>query len=120
MNARQPLAVIGASESALAAAAGTPALDGLGPVGGGFHSVREYLELSSVTPRLYLFAKLLIQLGARARQMDCAQAESRCAASAAAGSYTATPPPWRFTRMSASSARAISASSSRPWSGNSA
>ncbi|WP_162875426.1 glutamate carboxypeptidase [Sphingomonas crusticola] len=54
----------GASESALAAAAGTPALDGLGPVGGGFHSVREYLELSSVTPRLYLFAKLLIQLGA--------------------------------------------------------
>lgn len=54
----------GASESALAAAAGTPALDGLGPVGGGFHSVREYLELSTVTPRLYLLTKLLIQLGA--------------------------------------------------------
>jgi glutamate carboxypeptidase len=54
----------GASESALAAAAGTPALDGLGPVGGGFHSVREYVELSSVTPRLYLLTKLLIQLGA--------------------------------------------------------
>lgn len=54
----------GASESALAAAAGTPALDGLGPVGGGFHSVREFLELSTVTPRLYLLTKLLIQLGA--------------------------------------------------------
>lgn len=54
----------GASESALAAAAGTPAIDGLGPVGGGFHSVDEFLELSSVTPRLYLFTKLLIQLGA--------------------------------------------------------
>lgn len=54
----------GASESALAAAAGTPALDGLGPVGGGFHSVNEYLDLASLTPRLYLFTKLLIQLGA--------------------------------------------------------
>ncbi|WP_420137115.1 glutamate carboxypeptidase [Sphingomonas sp.] len=54
----------GASESALAAAAGTPALDGLGPVGGGFHSVDEYLDLPSLTPRLYLFTKLLIQLGA--------------------------------------------------------
>ena len=53
----------GASESALAAQAGTPTLDGLGPVGGGFHSVREYLELSTVTPRLYLLTKLLIQLG---------------------------------------------------------
>lgn len=54
----------GASESALAALAGTPALDGLGPVGGGFHSAREYLELATVTPRLYLLTRLLIQLGA--------------------------------------------------------
>jgi len=54
----------GASESALAAAAGVPALDGLGPVGGGFHSVREYLELSTVTPRLYLLTRLLIDYGA--------------------------------------------------------
>lgn len=54
----------GASESALAAAAGVPALDGLGPVGGGFHSAREYLDLATVTPRLYLLTKLLIQLGA--------------------------------------------------------
>jgi glutamate carboxypeptidase len=53
----------GASESALSHQAGTPALDGLGPVGGGFHSVREYLELETVTPRLYLLTKLLIQLG---------------------------------------------------------
>jgi len=53
----------GASESALAHEAGTPALDGLGPVGGGFHSVREYLELDTVTPRLYLLTRLLIQLG---------------------------------------------------------
>jgi len=54
----------GASESALAADAGVPALDGLGPVGGGFHSDAEYLELSSVTPRLDLLANLLMELGA--------------------------------------------------------
>jgi glutamate carboxypeptidase len=54
----------GASESALAADAGVPALDGLGPVGGGFHSQAEYLELSTLTPRLYLLTKLLMDLGA--------------------------------------------------------
>jgi glutamate carboxypeptidase len=53
----------GASESALAAEAGVPALDGLGPVGGGFHSEKEYLDLKSVTPRLYLLTKLLMDLG---------------------------------------------------------
>lgn len=53
----------GASESALAAEAGVPALDGLGPVGGGFHSDAEYLELRSLTPRLYLLASLLMDLG---------------------------------------------------------
>jgi len=55
----------GASESALAAAAGIPALDGLGPVGGGFHSDREYLDLDSVTPRLYLLTRLLMDLSDR-------------------------------------------------------
>ena len=53
----------GASESAMAADAGIPALDGLGPVGGGFHSDAEYLVLKSVTPRLYLLTKLLQDLG---------------------------------------------------------
>jgi glutamate carboxypeptidase len=53
----------GASESALAHSAGAAALDGLGPVGGGFHSAREYLELGTVTPRLYLLTELLIALG---------------------------------------------------------
>jgi glutamate carboxypeptidase len=53
----------GASESALAAEAGVPALDGLGPAAGGFHSDAEYLVLSSVTPRLYLLAKLIQELG---------------------------------------------------------
>jgi glutamate carboxypeptidase len=53
----------GASESALAADAGVAALDGLGPIGGGFHSDDEYLELKSVTPRLYLLTKLIMDLG---------------------------------------------------------
>jgi glutamate carboxypeptidase len=53
----------GASESALAHQAGAAALDGLGPVGGGFHSTREYLDLNTVTPRLYLMTELLLQLG---------------------------------------------------------
>lgn len=53
----------GASESALAADAGTPALDGLGPVGGGFHSDKEYLSLATVSPRLYLLTRLLMDLG---------------------------------------------------------
>ena len=53
----------GASESALAYEAGIPALDGLGPAAGGFHSDSEYLLLGTVTPRLYLLTKLLQDLG---------------------------------------------------------
>lgn len=53
----------GASESALAAEQGVPALDGLGPVGGGFHSEKEYLNLTTLTPRLYLLTKLIMELG---------------------------------------------------------
>ena len=55
----------GASESALAYARGVPALDGLGPVGGAPHTDDEFLELQSVTPRLYLLTSLLIELGKR-------------------------------------------------------
>jgi len=53
----------GASESALAQDAGLPALDGLGPVGGGTHSENEFLELRTLTPRLYLLTRLIIELG---------------------------------------------------------
>jgi glutamate carboxypeptidase len=53
----------GASESAMAAAGGIPALDGLGPAAGGFHADTEYLMLGSVTPRLYLLTKLIMELG---------------------------------------------------------
>ncbi len=53
----------GASESALAAAKGVPALDGLGPVGGGFHSDGEFVDAASVVPRTYLLAALIRDLG---------------------------------------------------------
>jgi glutamate carboxypeptidase len=53
----------GASESAMAVAGGIPALDGLGPAAGGFHADTEFLMLGSVTPRLYLLAKLIEELG---------------------------------------------------------
>jgi len=49
------------SESSLAMAVGTPALDGLGYVGGGFHTDDEWIDLSSVTPRLYLLTRLLME-----------------------------------------------------------
>lgn len=55
----------GASESALAHGRGVPALDGLGPVGGSPHTDDEFLELSTLTPRLYLLTSLLIELGKR-------------------------------------------------------
>jgi glutamate carboxypeptidase len=55
----------GASESALAMSLGTPALDGLGPVGSDFHTDHEWIDLDSVTPRLYLLTRLLMELGAK-------------------------------------------------------
>lgn len=54
----------GGSESALVYEM-TPVLDGLGPVGGGFHSEAEFLDLTTVTPRLYLMARLLVEIGKR-------------------------------------------------------
>lgn len=55
----------GASESALALSVGTPALDGLGDVGADFHTDHEWIDLNSVVPRLYLFTRLLMEIGAR-------------------------------------------------------
>jgi glutamate carboxypeptidase len=57
----------GASESALAMSEGTPALDGLGYVGGDFHTDHEWIDLNSITPRLYLFTRLLMEVGAKPR-----------------------------------------------------
>lgn len=53
----------GASESAVAQSVGTPALDGLGLVGGDYHTDKEWIDLTSLTPRLYLFTRLLMEMG---------------------------------------------------------
>jgi len=53
----------GASESALAQSVGTPALDGLGLVGGDYHTDKEWVDLTTLTPRLYLFTRLLMEMG---------------------------------------------------------
>lgn len=50
----------GASESAVAQSVGTPALDGLGWVGGDFHTDKEWVDLNSVVPRLYLLTRLVM------------------------------------------------------------
>jgi glutamate carboxypeptidase len=54
----------GASESAVVQSVGIPALDGLGLVGGDFHTDHEWIDLNSLTPRLYLITRLLMEAGA--------------------------------------------------------
>ena len=39
-------------------------MDGLGYVGGDFHTDHEWIDLTSVVPRLYLFTRLLMESGA--------------------------------------------------------
>ena len=55
----------GASESAVAQAADTPALDGLGMVGGDFHTDHEWADLNGLVPRLYLITRLIMDMGAK-------------------------------------------------------
>jgi len=52
----------GASDANTTAAAGVPTLDGLGPIGGDDHSPKEWLDLTSVVPRISLLAGLLSRL----------------------------------------------------------
>ncbi|MDE2818391.1 MAG: M20 family metallopeptidase [Chloroflexota bacterium] len=49
----------GAADSAFAAQAGVPALDGLGPIGGLDHGPDEYILKSSIVPRTALLAELI-------------------------------------------------------------
>jgi glutamate carboxypeptidase len=53
----------GGSDVSFACHAGTPGLDGLGPIGGLDHSPDEYLLISSIVPRTALLAKLLQRIG---------------------------------------------------------
>jgi glutamate carboxypeptidase len=58
----------GASDASLAAAEGTPVLDGLGPIGGLDHSPDEYIALNSIVPRTALLAKLIIAISQREKE----------------------------------------------------
>jgi glutamate carboxypeptidase len=49
----------GASDANTTSAAGTPTLDGLGPIGGDDHAPGEWLDLNSVVPRTSLLAGLI-------------------------------------------------------------
>ena len=52
----------GASDANTTSAAGTPTLDGLGPVGGDDHAPGEWLDLSSIVPRVSLLAGIVTRL----------------------------------------------------------
>ena len=52
----------GAAEANLTAALGVPTLDGLGPVGGDDHGPAEWVDLSSVVPRVALLAGLIARI----------------------------------------------------------
>lgn len=54
--------VAGGSDGNLLHAAGLPVLDGLGPVGGGLHSDREYIEVATLPARAQLAATFLQRL----------------------------------------------------------
>jgi len=53
----------GASDANTTSAAGVPTLDGLGPVGGDDHGPNEWIDLTSVVPRISLLAGLVSRLG---------------------------------------------------------
>lgn len=52
----------GASDANTISSAGTPTIDGLGPVGGDDHAPAEWLDLASVVPRVALLAGLISQV----------------------------------------------------------
>ncbi|WP_163922199.1 M20 family metallopeptidase [Photobacterium sp. Alg240-V54] len=55
-------AVGGGSDANLTAVLGIPTLDGLGPVGAGFHSADEWLDLTSIEPRIRLLQQVLVKI----------------------------------------------------------
>jgi len=56
----------GASDANTTSALGVPTLDGLGPVGGDDHGPGEWMDLTSVVPRVALLAGLISRVGALA------------------------------------------------------
>ena len=57
----------GAADSSLAAGVFKPTLDGLSMIGSGAHTEREYAEVDSMVPRLYLLTRMVMELGRKPR-----------------------------------------------------
>jgi glutamate carboxypeptidase len=55
----------GASDGNYTAAMGTATIDSMGLVGGKGHTADEYIDIDKIPPRLYLLARLLMELGAK-------------------------------------------------------
>jgi glutamate carboxypeptidase len=52
----------GASDANTISSAGTPTLDGLGPIGGDDHSPAEWIDVTSIVPRIALLAGIISRL----------------------------------------------------------
>jgi glutamate carboxypeptidase len=58
-----PVVVGSSADVSLAAATGTPSIDGFGALAGGAHGVDDYVDLASLVPRTYLLTRMLMELG---------------------------------------------------------
>ncbi|MDB5747420.1 MAG: glutamyl aminopeptidase family protein [Massilia sp.] len=58
----------GAADANFASGVGAAALDGFGIVGGAIHSEDEYAELNSIAPRLYLLARMIMDVSTKPLQ----------------------------------------------------
>ena len=59
----EPIAVGSSADASLAAATGTPTLDGFGMEGDGAHSVDDQAHFDTLAPRAYLLARMLMDVG---------------------------------------------------------
>lgn len=60
----------GASDAGRSSALGVPTICGMGPVGGGYHSEEEYIELDSVCQRTALLALTIVAASEKMKQLE--------------------------------------------------
>ena len=58
-----PIEVGSSADANYAAETGTPTIDGFGMEGGGAHSTLDYVDFATLTPRAYLLARMLMDVG---------------------------------------------------------
>jgi len=59
----EAIVVGSSSDVSVAALTGTPSIDGMGWLAGGAHGIDDHADLSSIVPRTYLLARMLMELG---------------------------------------------------------